>query len=76
MKVSFESPWAVSYMTSIESNIVADTVFEIFDGELFIASLSHCGGNFRCLSLPPQWGGGIATPFAPTPSRWGRGVPI
>ena len=35
MKVSFESPQAVSYMTSIESNIVAVTILEIFDAELF-----------------------------------------
>ena len=29
--VPIESPWAVSYLTSFESNIVSLTVFEIFD---------------------------------------------
>ena len=32
--VPIESPWAVSYLTSLESNIVSITVFEIFDAKI------------------------------------------
>ena len=54
VKVAIESPYMVSYLTYIESNIVAVTVLEIFDA----ASLSHYGGSFPALT-PPRWG--IAT---------------
>ena len=56
MKIAIDSPYEVSYMTSIESSIVDVAVLEIVDAELLIAYLSHYGKNVSYPNSPIPWG--------------------
>ena len=54
--VPIESPWAVSYLTSYESNIVSLTIFEIFD--IIVREhlqLNEVPWDFGGESKPPIW---------------------
>jgi len=59
--VLIESPWAVSYLTSFESNIVSLTVFEIFE---YNCNDLHLG-RFKVIQDQRSWCQSIAHRWFP-----------